>query len=125
MVEESRSPRITHVSWGRLEIEGAERPFKDAKLYPGGARDWDWNETGTRHVPGIQPADVEELLERGAREVVLARGMLRALRVQDATLEALNARGVEAHVLPTREAVELYNRMAGETPVGALIHSTC
>ena len=30
---------------------------KDFKLYPGGGREWDWNETGTRHVPGIQPGD--------------------------------------------------------------------
>ena len=29
-----------------------------AKLYPGGARAWDWRETGTRHRPGIQPADI-------------------------------------------------------------------
>jgi hypothetical protein len=25
-----------------------------------------WRETGTEHSPGIQPADVQELLDRGA-----------------------------------------------------------
>ena len=59
------SPRIAHLSWGRLEVEG-HPTFKDAKLFPGGARAWDWRETGTEHVPGIQSADVEELLEHGA-----------------------------------------------------------
>ncbi len=59
------SPRITRLSWGHLEIEGAHA-FRDAKLYPGGAREWDWRETGTHHVPGIQPADVAELLDHGA-----------------------------------------------------------
>ncbi len=49
----TRSPKITHLSWGRLEVEGQDGPFKDAKLYPGGAREWDWNETGTSHEPGI------------------------------------------------------------------------
>lgn len=68
------SPRISHLSWGRLEVEGPPA-FKDARLYPGGARAWDWRETGTEHVPGIQPADVEELLEHGASVVVLAQGM--------------------------------------------------
>ena len=29
-----RSPRIVHLSWGRLEVEGYPT-FKDAKLYPG------------------------------------------------------------------------------------------
>ena len=66
------SPRITNLSWGSLDVEG--NSFRDAKLFPGGSREWDWNETGTRHVPGIQPSDVEELLEHGATVVVLSRG---------------------------------------------------
>src|ERR671917_181067 len=75
MDQEARSPRVTHLSWGRLEVEGVDAPFKDAKLFPGGARAWDWREPGTSHEPGIQPADVEELLERGATTVVLSKGV--------------------------------------------------
>ena len=48
------SPRITDCCWGRVSIDG-HGAVKDAKLYPGGARAWDWRETGTRHGPGIQP----------------------------------------------------------------------
>lgn len=121
---EGRSPRVTDLSWGRVEIEGGAA-FKDAKLYPGGARAWDWDETGTRHSPGIQPGDVEELLEHGADVVVLSRGQLRALGVADETLAALRERGVEVHVLPTKQAVSLYNELRESRPVGALIHSTC
>jgi len=69
-----RSPRITHLEWGRIDAEGLARAH-DVKLWPGGGRAWDWSETGTHHVPGIQIADVEELLEEGARIVVLSRGM--------------------------------------------------
>ncbi len=69
MERDAPSPRITHMSWGRLEVGG--KSFKDAKLYPGGAREWDWRETGTHHMPGIQPADLAELLEHGAEIVVL------------------------------------------------------
>lgn len=119
------SPRIAHLSWGRLQVEGHDDPFKDAKLYPGGAREWDWRETGTRHDPGIQPADVEELLEHGATTVVLSRGMHRRLRVRPETLEMLRERGVGSHVLPTEEAVRRYNELAGTEPVGGLFHSTC
>jgi len=120
------SPRITYVSWGCLEIEDRTQPFKDAKLYPGGARAWDWNETGTSHTPGIQPADVEELLEHGAEVVVLGKGMNERLGVMDETLQMLDEKGVEAHVLQTEEAVDRYNELqeAG-TPVGGLFHSTC
>ena len=69
------SPHITHFSWGQIEIEGLDKAFKDAKIDPGGAREWDWNETGTRHEPGIQPTEVQELLEKGANVVVLSKGV--------------------------------------------------
>ena len=70
-VEPQASPRISTISWGRMEVEGLGEG-KDFKLWPGGGRTWDWNETGTRHDPGIQPADVEELLEHGSQVVVLS-----------------------------------------------------
>jgi len=120
----TRSPRITHLSWGRLEVEG-RAAFKDAKLFPGGAREWDWSETGTAHVPGIQPSDVTELLDHGASVVVLTRGVYERLRVCPATLDLLSARGVAVHVLQTEEAVRVYNRLVDTHPVGGLFHSTC
>lgn len=124
VTENASSPRITDISWGRLEAGGGV--FKDAKLFPGGAREWDWGETGTRHTPGIQPADVEELLGRGATVVVLAKGFYGRLGVCRETLEMLEDRGVPAYVESTEEAVRLYNGMRREgESVGALIHSTC
>ena len=119
------SARVESLSWGRLLVEGAGRPYKDAKLFPGGSREWDWRETGTSHVPGIQPADVQELIDRGARIVVLSSGMLNALRTRPETLRLLEASGVECRVARTREAVRLYNELRESRPVGALIHSSC
>ena len=119
-----RSPRVESVSWGRIEVAG-HGSYKDAKLFPGGAREWDWGETGTGHSPGIQPADVEELVDRGARVVVLSRGMLTRLRVQRETIDQLEARGIPVHVLPTKQAVAVYNELASSQPVGGLFHSTC
>lgn len=120
----ARSPRITHISWGRLEVEGIGAA-KDFKLYPGGGRAWDWNETGTRHVPGIQPADVQELLDRGSRVVVLSRGMQLVLQTCPETLRVLEERGIPVHVEETRTAVALYNELSEDQPVGGLFHSTC
>ena len=125
MEQEARSPRVTHLSWGRLEVEGADGPFKDAKLFPGGARAWDWRETGTSHDPGIQPADLEELLERGATVVVLSRGFHERLGVTGDALRVLEERGIPAHVGQTGEAIRLYNELRETERVGALIHSTC
>jgi hypothetical protein len=119
-----RSPRITGVSWGRLDVEG-HPAFKDAKLFPGGARPWDWRETGTEHSPGIQPADVRELLDQGARVVVLSTGMLGRLGIRDDTLALLEREAVPVHVARTPEAVRRYNDLALTEPVGGLFHSTC
>lgn len=124
MEREPSSPRITGFSWGRLDVDG-DRSFKDAKLFPGGAREWNWRETGTAHDPGIQPADVEELLEHGADVVVLSRGVMERLRICPETLEMLKNRGVAAHVLQTEEAVRLYNELQRKQRVGGLFHSTC
>ena len=119
------SPRILDCRWGQVRIDGLGT-VKDAKLYPGGARAWDWRETGTRHRPGIQPADVAELVEHGATTIVLSMGVLRMLQVCAETLRELEREGVTVEVLATPEAVELYNRLADrEALVGALIHSTC
>ncbi len=120
----ARSPRISRLSWGRLETEDG-RSFKDAKLFPGGARAWDWRETGTHHAPGIQPADVAELIEHGAVAVVLTMGVWKRLQVCPETLQMLRERGIAAHVLQTEEAVRLYNELCDKAPVGGLFHTTC
>lgn len=98
---------------------------KDFKLYPGGGREWDWSETGTGHEPGIQPADVQELIDHGSQVVVLSRGMELRLQTMPETIARLEESAVEVHVLETNAAVELYNKLAGSVPVGGLFHSTC
>jgi hypothetical protein len=99
---------------------------QDFKLWPGGGRAWDWSETGTHHQPGIQPADIEELLAHGSRVVVLGRGVESRLQVCPTTEELLRQQAVEYHIEPTPAAVALYNKLADEgRPVGGLFHSTC
>ena len=120
----AKAPRIEHLSWGRVEVEG-HPAFKDAKVFPGGAREWDWRETGTHHSPGVQPADVVELLDHGAETVVLSRGIWQRLEVCPETLALLTNRGVDVRVLETREAVKCFNELRQLGPVGGLFHSTC
>jgi hypothetical protein len=120
----ARSPKILAISWGRMEVAGLG-VGKDFKLYPGGGRAWDWSETGTRHEPGILPADVEELLAHGATVVVLSLGMDQKLGVAPATISLLDERQVTVHVAETRKAVEIYNDLAEMRAVGGLFHSTC
>jgi hypothetical protein len=99
---------------------------KDFKLWPGGGRAWDWRETGTHHSPGIQPADVAELIDHGSEAIVLSRGMLLRLQTCRETLALLKASGVAVHVAETGEAAAIYNDLAAQgVAVGGLFHSTC
>ena len=120
----TRSPRVESIDWGRMEIEGIG-PGKDFKLFPGGGRPWNWTETGTHHLPGIQPADVDELLAKGSRVIVLSRGMMLVLWTMPETLALLEEAGVDVHVDETRRAVGIYNELAEREPIGGLFHSTC
>lgn len=121
----SESPRIASLSWGSMSIDGVGSG-KDFKLWPGGGREWDWRETNTRHSPGIQPADVAELVENGCRVIVLSRGMLLRLQTCEETLTLLEERGIKIHVAETKEAAEMYNQLAAKgVAVGGLFHSTC
>lgn len=119
---------ITSLSWGNMEvsIDGEKRVFKDCKVWPGGAREWRWGETGTHHTPGIQPADIEEILEKDVDEIVLGRGQLGRLGVSSETEVILRNRGVACHIEKTRKAIAMFNKLTKEGKrVGGVFHSTC
>jgi hypothetical protein len=119
-----KSPRISHISWGQIKVDD-EKQYKDVKLYPGGSREWDWSETGTHHTPGIQPADVRELLERGANVIVLSKGFDERLQISSETIQLLQEKGIPFHILQTEEAAKKYNQLCEKESVGGLFHSTC
>jgi hypothetical protein len=76
-------------------------------------------------VPGIQPADVRELIEHGARAVVLSKGIWQRLQVCPETLELLAENDIQVEVLQTENAVKRFNVLRESLPVGGLFHSTC
>jgi len=76
-------------------------------------------------MPGVQPADVEELLQHGATVVVLSSGVYGRLQVCPETMQLLKDRDITVHVLRTKEAVRVYNECREKGSVGGLIHSTC
>uniref|UniRef100_A0A8V0X4E1 Mth938 domain-containing protein n=1 Tax=Gallus gallus TaxID=9031 RepID=A0A8V0X4E1_CHICK len=74
------SPEIASLSWGQMKVKGCSTTYKDCKVWPGGSRTWDWRETGTNHSPGVQPADLEEVVKKGVKTLVIGRGMSEALQ---------------------------------------------
>ncbi|THD24513.1 Enamine/imine deaminase [Fasciola hepatica] len=132
------SPIVKKMQWGsivvqRLDEKGvvvpdAEVTYRDAKLWPGGSRAWDWRETGTGHFPGIQTTDVDELLTHNPETIVLSQGVLHALQVPQSTVDYIKKQlpNVEVVVRPSKKAFELYNELASKgVRVAALIHTTC
>ena len=119
---------ITHISWGCMEaaINGQILTFKDCKVWPGGAKEWDWRITGTRHQPGTQPADVEEILEQGVEIMVLSRGIELMLHTCPETEQLLRSENIEYHIKETNQAVALFNQLTQQGKrVGGIFHSTC
>lgn len=124
MADQTVSPKIESIEWGQVQTSDGNQ-YKDVKLFPGGSRAWDWNETGTHHTPGIQPADVDELLEHGAETIVLSQGFHERLQVRNGTEKMLRDKGIDFFILETGKAAEKYNELCGNQNVAALIHSTC
>lgn len=119
---------ITDLSWGNMEVSiaGEKLHFKDCKVWPGGACAWDWGETDTHHSPGIQPADIEEILEKDVEAVVLTQGQLGRLGISPKTETLLRERGIDYHIEKTKKAVTLFNELVQKGKrVGGLFHSTC
>jgi len=120
--------RITDLSWGNMivSIDGETQEFKDCKIWPGGAREWRWGETGTHHNPGIQPADLAEILEHEVNVIVLSRGQLGRLNVSVETKELLRERGIPYRVEKTKRAIQVFNELTEQGKrTGGLFHSTC
>ena len=119
---------ITNLAWGQMEVRlnGEVRRFKDCKIWPGGAREWRWEETGTHHDPGIQPADIEDVLTHDVEAIVMGRGQLGRLNVSAETETMLRERGISYHIEKTKKAVALFNDLARQGKrVGGVFHSTC
>lgn len=109
-----------------MKVKGSSSSYKDCKVWPGGSRAWDWRETGTDHYPGVQPADLEEVLLKGVDVLVIGRGMNEAMQVPSTTLDFVRQQGVGVTVQQTQKAVAEYNKLVGQgARVGGVFHSTC
>jgi len=73
-------------------------------------------------VPGIQPADVRELIEHEAKAVVLSIGIWQRLKVCPETLELLAENDIQVEVLQTENAVKRFNALREKMLVGGLFH---
>ena len=97
--------------------------FQDVMIYPGGFENWDWEKTGTQNTPGVQVVDVQKIVEKGAKAIVISCGMKKQLGIMKETKDFLTENDVELYFLPTIQAAMKYNILREQKPTGALLHS--
>ncbi len=123
----SDQPLIEQIKWGEITVKnnGNTITYRDVKLWPNHSREWNWKETGTRHNPDIQIADIQELIDK-VDVVILTRGIDLVLQVPQETIDYAKQQGKEVHVGQTEDMVKLYNKLVEQgKKVGGVFHSTC
>jgi hypothetical protein len=113
-------PGVDSYDFGEIVIDG-EAYTTDVIITPGGVKaDW-WRREGH----SLCPEDLEGVLGPDIEVVIIGCGAHGALRIPDSTRIWLDGQGVRLHALPTREACDRYNELAGSGKVIAGLHLTC
>uniref|UniRef100_A0A8C7CYF8 Adiposis associated Mth938 domain containing n=1 Tax=Oncorhynchus kisutch TaxID=8019 RepID=A0A8C7CYF8_ONCKI len=95
------SPEIASLSCRHMKVKGCSSSYKVWLL-------------GRTHHPGVQPADLEEVLQKGVETLVIGQGMSEALQVPSSTVDF------------TVKAITEYNNLVGQgAKVGGVFPSTC
>jgi hypothetical protein len=112
-------PAIEAYEFGRVMIDGREETRDVIVLPDRVVRDW-WREDGH----GLVLADLDEVVDELPGRLIVGTGAHGQMRPDPATIEALNARGVDVEVLPTADAVRRYGELDPRATAAAL-HLTC
>jgi len=119
---------IATLQWGRIGMSDGSS-FKDVRVSPLGATEWDWGTYGMSHVPGVVPAVIDGLIKEGCRHIIIGSGMNGRLQVSEATVAFIlqQASDVIVVVCKTPAAISYYNLQVrvGNGRVGGVFHSTC
>ena len=116
----TKIPIIESYDFGRIVIDG-EDYTADVIITPAGVKaDW-WRKEGH----SLCPEDLEGVLKSDIEVVIIGCGASGILTVPDDTRKWLEGQGVRLVAVPTRDACERYNEIAGSGKVIAGLHLTC
>ncbi|MBC7263432.1 MAG: Mth938-like domain-containing protein [Chloroflexi bacterium] len=121
-------PRLEETGFGWVQVDGV-RYEEDILITAGGevkARPKELSRKYSRGHTPLGPEEIAEALVGDPQILVIGAGQFGDLPIMEQTQEVLRQRGVEVHVLHAPQALELYNRLAGEgRRLAAIIHVTC
>jgi hypothetical protein len=139
--------KISKLEWGKVEItdnrNNAVQSFKDAVIWPGRCKEWNFNDGFDKNVDtirtchqttgddtwlnptyGIQIHSVRPYVDFGD-VFILTTGMNGMLGVNIETVKFLEDKGKVVNVVHNQDVMNLYNELSTTQKVVAFIHSTC
>jgi len=123
--ETPKSPKIEEVAFGRITI-GKNTYDHDVCIRATGKvkkrkKALAKQRYGSSHTIGVE--EIERLCKGAPELVIVGTGMSSGAQLHDNARRFLEQRAIECQVLPTREAVEAYNRSPKRKAI--LVHLTC
>jgi len=113
--------RIDSYRFGEMLVNG-QSFTSDLIIYDDHVDDQWWRENG--HM--VLKEDLSDVLNARPEVLVVGRGKLGAMKIPQATLDAVEEAGIQGVHARTPEAIEVFNQMSstGKNVVGAF-HLTC
>lgn len=124
-------PEIIELKWGQIVVamDNTNKIYKDCRIWNNGSSSWDWSKTGTRHKPGIQFADLADLLCQypDTEIIIFSSGMDKQLDIHPDTMKLVTEKYPKVTIYrdDTKAAVKLYGELRKKHTIIALLHSTC
>lgn len=113
-------PRIEEYRFGHITIDG-RRYSDDVIIRPCSVDDSWWRDEG--HL--LQTQDLDDALVPPPEVLVVGTGANGRMQIADDVEDWLTERGIELVAVPTGEAVQRYNELAGQRRTVAALHLTC
>ncbi len=115
--------KITSYGFGNIEIDN-KRYTSDLKIVNGKIKSNWWRKDGHR----LHLEDIRDIIEAKPKILVVGRGYSGLMRIAEGVEEHLRGLGIEVEALPSKKAVNKFNRLIeeyGPDDVAFAIHLTC
>ena len=112
---------IESYSFGSIVIDG-NRYTSDLLIFPNGEVVDSWRRNQGHR---LSLDDIQSLIESEPEIIIAGTGDSGLMEPDNILEKYLSKRGIEFFKAPSREAIELYNKLNSQKKVGACFHLTC
>ncbi|MCP4578498.1 MAG: hypothetical protein GY846_19665 [Deltaproteobacteria bacterium] len=115
---------ITHYSFGKMVIDGRNHDT-DLAILPGGKVSYWGFDPGNNHI--FSKKFIEDLITDKVTDIIIGTGYNGAASLNTEAkelVEQLKAKGIQVHIMPTSEAVKLFNA-SSKKGLLACFHLNC